>query len=523
MIKPLELDNPQGQAIWETMCAANAGDTAALKRLLENDPSLSRAEYWYQHPMHYAVRGGHIEAARLLLDAGADPEANGLHDGSLISMARDRGREAVAQMLEAECRKRGRVPRNKAHSPIHYFAKRGEIGNVRASLDADPSLIERGDKDGATPLHHAAECGRRDVVALLLDRGANIHAARAGGMATEAQPIDLPIWGSNPLAPRPGDLKTARLLLDRGAAYDITIACAFGDLDRVRAFLDHDPNLIRAMRPSGRRPLSAATEFGHTAIVRLLLERGANPTWPDAGAPRGASLHVASQMNDRELVELLLAHGGDPNGGVDSGGNAIGWASPELRPLMIAHGGKLDPTDEEILKRVKEDLPSAQRDFGQIFPMVCGDGKREYLAQLLDAGLRVAATITGCKGYLLHDVETFGMLLKSGMNPDLPNWQEQTLLHDVCGGAPRDKVEKHLTLARMLLDAGANISARDDEYRSTPLGFAARTNMPEMVEFLLSRGAVTSLSDDPPWATPLAWAERRGHAQVADILKKHGR
>jgi ankyrin repeat protein len=74
----------------------------------------------------------------------------------------------------------------------------------------------------------------------------------------------------------------------------------------------------------------------------------------------------------------------------------------------------------------------------------------------------------------------------------------------------------------MLLDAGANISARDDEYRSTPLAFAARTNMPEMVEFLLSRGAVTNLPDDPPWATPLAWAERRGHAKVAYTLKKHG-
>src|SRR5918911_292370 len=92
----------------------------------------------------------------------------------LFSMARDRGQEAVAPMLEDECKKRGRVPRNNTHSPIHYFARRGEIGNVRAYLDADPSLIELGDKDGATPLHCAAECGRGDVVTLLLDRGANI-------------------------------------------------------------------------------------------------------------------------------------------------------------------------------------------------------------------------------------------------------------------------------------------------------------------------------------------------------------
>ena len=83
---------------------------------------------------------------------------------------------------------------------------------------------------------------------------------------------------------------------------------------------------------------------------------------------------------------------------------------------------------------------------------------------------------------------------------------------------PADAIER----ARILLDAGASISARDEEYRSTPLAWAARTNMPEMVEFLLARGAPTNLPDDPPWATPLAWAERRGHAEVAEILRKHG-
>ena len=54
------------------------------------------------------------------------------------------------------------------------------------------------------------------------------------------------------------------------------------------------------------------------------------------------------------------------------------------------------------------------------------------------------------------------------------------------------------------------------------LAWAARTNMPDMVEFLLARGAPTNLPDDEPWATPLAWAERRGHAEVMEILRQHG-
>ena len=66
------------------------------------------------------------------------------------------------------------------------------------------------------------------------------------------------------------------------------------------------------------------------------------------------------------------------------------------------------------------------------------------------------------------------------------------------------------------------MTARDDDYRSTPLAWAARANKPQMVEFLLSRGAPVNLPDDEPWATPLAWAERRGHQQVASILRAHG-
>jgi hypothetical protein len=223
------------------------------------------------------------------------------------------------------------------------------------------------------------------------------------------------------------------------------------------------------------------------------------------------------------LVELLLAHGADPNGAV--------WAAnmPELRALLMFHGGKLDPyelvfmdQDGEVMRRVTEDSSSAERGCGGVFTAVCTNGKRDLLMSLLDAGLRVPPVLTACRGYLLEDPEMFRILLDSGMNPDLPNWQRQTFLHDLCRGGKRGQTGKQLALAGILLEAGASISAREYEYCSTPLGWAARTNMPEMVEFLLARGALTNLPDDELWATPLAWAERRGHTEVAEILCKHG-
>jgi ankyrin repeat protein len=167
---------------------------------------------------------------------------------------------------------------------------------------------------------------------------------------------------------------------------------------------------------------------------------------------------------------------------------------------------------------VTEDPGSAERGCGGVFTAVCTRGKRELLVRLLATGIRVPPVLTACRGYLLENTEMFRLLLASGMNPDLPNWQRQTFLHELCRGGKRGQTGKQLSLAAILLDAGASISARDEEYLSTPLGWAARTNIPDMVEFLLARGAPTNLPDDQPWATPLAWAKRRGHAEVAEIL-----
>jgi ankyrin repeat protein len=127
------------------------------------------------------------------------------------------------------------------------------------------------------PLHRAVIGGSAQVVTLLLDRGADIHAIHGAGVGSLAgyapqdmQPIDLAIY--------------------------------------------------------------AAADFGRLDIVHLLLERGADPTWPDAeSSERGAALHAAARSDDREMVELLLKHNADPNGFVNASGNAVCAAkTPEI-------------------------------------------------------------------------------------------------------------------------------------------------------------------------------------------------
>jgi ankyrin repeat protein len=531
LIKPESLNSAEGQAVWDVIAASSEGNADELRRLLQSNRKLSRAQYWYTQPLHFAVRDGHLEAVKLLIQAGADPEWNGMYDGSLIEMALDRGYTEIARLLEDARQRAGRVAPDE-DLPIHQAAQSDDVKRVRRMLDADPSLLERGDRIGGSPLHRAVIGSARQVIGLLLDRGANIHAfhstSRGGGggwCATGVQAIDLAIWGWNLLAWAKGDVKTARLLVARGAEHDLTVASALGDTDRVKAILAENPSAIRDLRANGRRPLSAAVEFRHDAIVTLLLDAGADPRWPEYGSPKGASLRIAvSKPHNRALVELLLARGADPNSDIDSGGTAVWGAPPELRPLLIAHGGTIDSyesvwmdEDDEVLRRAAEN-PAAFD--GSVFTAVVTRGKRELLQRLLEIGVRVPPVLTGCQSYLLEHTDMLRTLLAHGMTPDLMNWQRQTLLHLVCGA--RDTTRASIEKAAILLDAGADISARDEEYRSTPLAWAARTNALEVAAFLLSRGAPVNLPDDEPWATPLAWAERRGHAAMAAILSRHG-
>jgi ankyrin repeat protein len=535
-IKPDELGSERpygawssrGCDVWDAICAALTGDFAALRRLLERDPNVAL----YNQPVHFAAREGHLEAVRLLLGAGADPDAE-FNGDAPSTVARDRGHEQVARLLE-EARS-GRTRPADADHPIHIA---GDVVQVRALLDADPQLINRSDRSGSTPLHRAVAASEREVVALLLDLGADIHALHGNGPRSERgyapvnfQAVDLALW-NGPFWDVRGDIETARLLLSRRATYDLVIAAALGDLERVQGLLDEDPTRIAEARPSGKHALSSAVEFGHHDIVRLLLDRGADPNWPDgANAPRGLALHAAARAGDRPVVELLLAAGADPNSHLDSAGNATYVArTPELRARLFASGGTLDPydlvwlgEDEEAVRRVAADPTSANAGCGGVLAAASTKRKRDLLVRLLDAGARVPPLVNDCRSYLFTEPEMLRLLLASGMDPDLPNWLLTAPLHDLCSRDNRGRPREHrVECAQILLDAGATISARDEDYRSTPLAWAARHDLPDMVELLLGRGAATNHPDDEPWATPLAWATRRGHTHIVEILRAAG-
>ena len=296
------------------------------------------------------------------------PSENGLNDRTLIEMARERGHEQVAQMLERARDRPGRVVAQPADHPVHLAAERGDVNAVGALLDADPSLVDLGDRFGGTPLHRAVlggQIGRRDRVA----RPTRRHpcAARLRGLARE--------WAHQSSSDRPGHLgrtATARASRDREVA-----RLARSDLrphhrDRVwrpgrraaDARRQSFPNQPRRV-PNGKRPLSAAVEFGHDDIARLLLERGANPRWEPAEA-----VHAASSRGNLAMLKLLLEHGADPNEEIDSTSSPLAFAAtPDIRALLESHGaglGDYDTTwiehDDGRLKSIAAEPQASFRD-----------------------------------------------------------------------------------------------------------------------------------------------------------------
>jgi RNA polymerase sigma factor (sigma-70 family) len=523
-----------GTDIWEMFCAALTGDLPTIRTLVMKHPELVHCAYNYTQPIHFAVREGHTAVVRFLLDHGANLSYRTYYyRDSLLTMAKDRGHQDVVRLLEEELRRRFRFSPEAVY--LLQAVDRREHDRVATLLERTPALINAGDDFGETALHTAARNGDFFLVRWLVDRGADVDAQRSDGF----RPIHEALF-RNSFGWRREDQLTARsiagYLLGRGAEYTIHLAAVLGDREQVRRFLQDDPTLANFEETCHMRPIAAAAARGDGEMVQLLLDHGADPNLPQADAPRGYALWAAANGGHTEVVRLLLEHGADLNAEVESCGTPLGQAmdKPEIRRMFLARGARERSSERDALFKAMADNDVAMaEEILRGHPEWAGDEEAQnafwgegiltgpaqsaqfdILNLLLRYGAQVPKVSKWGQSYYFH-YEVTKFLLEHGMDPNHQNWLRMTLLHEMAAAGNLDK-------AKLLLDFGADINARDEEYRSTPLGWAARWGRKEMVELLLERGAKTNLPDDEPWATPLAWAEKKGHAKIAEILRKHG-
>ncbi|RPI59552.1 MAG: ankyrin repeat domain-containing protein, partial [Lysobacterales bacterium] len=233
--------------------------------------------------------------------------------------------------------------------------------------------------------------------------------------------------------------------------------------------------------PFGDTLLTMAHDRGFDEIAGVLesaLPRGLAHKWPETGEidyeQDDEQLRFDRAVHDgkRKDVERLLA----------------------TRPELARN--ELSSWAEGVLM-----IPAKKRD-------------RPMLDLLLKHGAQVPKMSKWGRFYYFKHDDVAALLLTHGMSARHRTWHGVTLLHDM---AQSGDVAK----ARLLLDNGAEVDVIEEEYRSTPLGLAARWRQRRLVELLLERGANPNAAG-AEWSRPLVWTQKQGHAEIGRMLVAAG-
>ena len=298
--------------------------------------------------------------------------------------------------------------------------------------------------------------------------------------------------------------------------WNILSASFDGDLNQVKALVDLTPGLLTCQYDY-TSPLHLAVREGHVDLVAFLVERGALDPSYRTHPFLDPLLTVAEDRGFEEITQILKQTLATPDLTREWGDTgAIDFEKQEIQ-LRFEQlvSDKQHAEVEAMLKQYPELAQDEVAFWGEgILSVPANHGDHRILEILMDHGARVPHISKWGARYYFKHFDTAAFLLERGMNPNHMNWREFTLLHDMAhtGDVPK---------ARLLIQYGADVNYLDDEYRSTPLGYAARWGHIAMVKLLLESGADPNKSG-ATWSTPLAWSRKKNHQDVERILREAG-
>ncbi len=326
------------------MTAARSGNADAVKALIEHGAQVNAAEKWRgQTALMWAAAEKHPAVVQFLVQHGADVNA----------------RSAVFDFTKLKP-KSGSVPMNfprGGFTPLLFAARQGDLESARILLaaGADPNLA---DPDGTSPMIVAIVNLHYDLAGLLLEKGADPNASDNRGRtplyaAVDMHTMDITTRPTPKIADKLDSVALVKLLLAHKANPNAQLI----NFIPPRGVLDGADRTLSA----GATPFLRAAKSGDVALMRVLLDNGADPKlatqdgttalmaaagvgWRD-GKTRGTDAEVI------DAIKICLDLGVDINAANAQGDTAMhGAASRSGDPIiqfLADHGARVDAKDKK--------------------------------------------------------------------------------------------------------------------------------------------------------------------------------
>ena len=284
---PPNASSPDAAALLD---AVKAGRTAEVAEMLASGAPPSAAEPDGTTALHWAIHRDDRDAARALLDAGADVSATNRYGIAPIMVAATNGHEAIlGLLLDSGADPNAATP--EGETVVMTATRTGSVGAVERLIaaGADPNHAEEWHQQ--TALMWAAAQNQAAAAAALVRAGTRLDTRSAGGFT--------PLL----FAAREGHIEALRVLLEAGANPDDTLPNGMSAL--VLASYNAHYDLAVVLLEAGAEP--DAADHGWAALHQVVWTRrpnlGRNPPFP---VPVG-------DLSGLDMARALLAHGADPN------------------------------------------------------------------------------------------------------------------------------------------------------------------------------------------------------------------
>jgi ankyrin repeat protein len=413
------VNTPNRYGITPLLEASRTGDAPLIAELIKAGADARESVHPEgETPLMAASRTGKLDAVELLLKAGSDPNAadNYQKQTALMRAAEEGHAEVVSALLIAKA-----DPNAKAH-----------VSQLTTRKNADHAT------GGFTALMFAVRNGHENVVRALAKGGADLKATNGDGITATSVAIVNDRF----------DL--ARTLLDLGA--DPNDGALFFAADM------HDATTDMRARDGSRLRADHSNQLTALDLVKLLLERGADPNKPFVGQIHNTSLCCDAEQNSSPFFRASIA------------------ADVEVLKLMIRHGAQLEWSPAEVKKKKEGDDTAAAAGGRGLNANV---GKTP--AMMVMTGGRGAPFAAGPGFERLiappfrepsnrDPAEALKVLLDAGANPNAKTADGATLLHQAVTARRTDMI-------RALAAAGAKFDAVNKE-NLTPLLLAEKPEPP---------------------------------------------